>query len=69
MLGPVFEIGRDRAGAHEVVCYVSLSADKPDLYDVVIKGPRGLSESVRQPPENSRRLFLFDSDAVVNPRR
>ncbi len=68
ILGPVFEIGRNRAGAHEVVCYVSLSPDQPDVYDVVIQGPKGLSDSVRPPPENSRRLFLFESDQVINRR-
>ena len=68
ILGPVFEIGRNRAGAPEVVCYVSLSPDKPDIYDVVIQGPKGLSDSTRPPPENSRRLFLFESNDVINPR-
>jgi hypothetical protein len=69
IVGPTFDIGRRRDGGYETVCYVSLSSDNPDNYDVVTQGPRGLSDPLRPPPENSRRLFLFNRDDVVNPRR
>lgn len=68
IVGPTFEIGKKVAGAYEVSCYVSLSPDDPDNYDVVVQGPRGLAEPPKLPPQNSRRLFLFDRNAVINPR-
>lgn len=68
ILDLLVEVGRSRAGGYEVACYVSLASDKPDTYDVVVQGPKGLSDSVRQPPENSRRLFLFNQGDVINPR-
>jgi hypothetical protein len=68
IVGPTFDVGRIRAGAYEAVCYVSLSPDAPDIYDVVVQGPKGLSEPLRLPPENCRRLFLFDQKEIVNPR-
>jgi hypothetical protein len=69
IVGPTFEVGRHQKDGYEPVCYVSLSSDKPDEYDVVVQGPRGLSDPARPPPENSRRLFLFDQSDVVNPHR
>ena len=68
IVGPTFEIGRTRDGAYEVLCYVSLSADEPDTFDVVIQGPKGFAEPPKTPPENARRLFLYDRDTVVNPK-
>lgn len=69
IVGPTFEVRRRRAGRHEIACYVSLSADDPDRFDVVIEGARGLSWPRHAPPENARRLFLFDRDEVINPHR
>ncbi len=68
IVGPTFEIGRKTAGAYEVSCYVSLSPDNPDNYDVVVQSARGLAEPPKLPPQNSRRLFLFDRGDVINPR-
>ncbi|HZX83753.1 MAG TPA: hypothetical protein VFF19_09330, partial [Reyranella sp.] len=68
ILGQTFEVGRRVGGAYEILCYVSLSPDKPDEYDVVLQGPKGLSDSGRPPPENSRRLFLFNPRDNINPR-
>ncbi len=68
ILGPTFEVGRRRDGGYEIVCYVSLSPENPDAFDVVVQGPKGLSEPVRLPPENARRLFLFDQSDMINPR-
>jgi hypothetical protein len=68
IVGPTFEIGKKTAGAYEVSCYVSLSPDDPDNYDVVVQSTRGLAEPPKQPPQNSRRLFLFDRNDVINPR-
>ena len=68
ILGATFEVGRQRAGGYEVVCYVSLSHDDPDKYNVVARGPRGLTDPPLSPPENARRLFLFGRDDMINPR-
>ena len=65
IVGPTFEI---TGGPAEVTCYASLSPDNPDAYDVSLLGPRGFSEPPRLPPENSRRLFLYDRNDVVNPK-
>jgi len=67
IVGPTFEMGRSRSGGYEPVCYVSLSPDDPDKFDVSIQGPRGLSDPSRTPPDNARRLFLFERNAVINP--
>ena len=68
IVGPTFEIGRKTAQAYEVSCYVSLSPNDPDNYDVVVQSARGLAEPPKLPPQNSRRLFLFDRGDVINPR-
>jgi len=68
ILGPTYEVTRDVSGTAQPVCYVSISADEPDDYDVTVPGPKGLAEPPRSPPENSRRLFLFDQKDVINPR-
>ena len=69
IVGPTFEIASKESGAYEVRCYVSLSSDDPDKYDVAVQGPRGFAKPLRVPPQNSRRLFLFDKDEVINHRR
>lgn len=68
IVGPTFEIGRGRGNAYETLCYVSLSTTDPDVFDVVVRGPRGLIQPARTPPENSRRLFLYDNTDMLNPR-
>ena len=68
IVGPTYEVGRTRDGAYEILCYVSLSPDEPDNFDVVVQGPKGFAEPPKTPPENARRLFLFDRDTVVNPK-
>jgi hypothetical protein len=69
IVGPTFEIGSKESGAYETRCYVSLSSDDPDNYDVAVQGLRGFAEPSRVPPQNARRLFLFDRDDVINPHR
>ena len=68
VVGPTFEMGRNRSGTDETVCYINLSPDDPDKLDVAIQGPRGLSEPSRLPPDNACRLFRFEQNTVVNPR-
>jgi hypothetical protein len=64
IVGPTFEV----AGAQpDATCFVSLSPDNPDRYDVALFGSRGFSEPTHQPPDNARRLFLYDRGDVVNP--
>jgi hypothetical protein len=65
IVGPTFEV---TGGPSEATCYVSLSPAEPDIYDVALFGARGFSDPPRLPPENSRRLFLYDRNDVVNPK-
>ncbi len=68
IVGPVFEVGGYQIGIYNLKCVVSLSLDDPDKYDVVIEGPKGMARAYRATPEGCRRLFLYDQDAVINPR-
>lgn len=68
IVGPTFEVAVNEAGHVRAACYVSLSATDPDRYEVVLQSARGLSEAVRKPPANARRLFLYDRQAVANRR-
>jgi hypothetical protein len=65
IVGPTFEIA---GGPSDGTCYVSLSADDADGYDVSLFGTRGFADPPNRPPENARRLFLFDRNDVVNPK-
>jgi hypothetical protein len=65
IVGPTFEIA---SGRSDTTCYVSLSPDDPDGYDVSLFGPRGFADPPNQAPANARRLFLFDKNDVVNPK-
>ncbi len=68
IVGPTFEIGVDQQGNYRTACYVSLSPNDPDIYEVAVQGARGLTEPLKTPPDNARRLFLFDRNDNVNPR-
>ncbi len=68
IVGPTFEVSIGSAAKAEVACYVSLSADNPDGYDVVTLGPKGLADPPHLPPQNARGLFLYASDTVINRR-
>lgn len=68
IVGPTFEIGKGRGRSYEFLCYVSLSPADPDVFDVAVGGAKGLVQALKRPPENSRRLFLFDNDETINPR-
>jgi hypothetical protein len=68
IVGPTFEVDKGAADNPEAVCYVSLSEADPDSYDVAMSSARGFADPPHVPPENSRRLFLFDRKAVVNPK-
>jgi len=65
IVGPVFEV---TGFASDTACYVSLSPDDADTFDVAAFGPRGFSEPPHEAPENSRRLFRYDKADVVNPK-
>lgn len=68
IVGQTFEVAVNEAGRVRAACYVSLSSTDPDRYEVVLQGTRGLTEAVRKPPANARRLFLYDRQAVANRR-
>lgn len=68
IVGPTFEILSEERGAIEVACYVSLSADDPEAFDVVVSGKRGLGFPPRDAPDRARRLLLYDRNTVINPR-
>lgn len=64
IVGPTFEVAGAQPGAS---CFVSLSREDPDRYDISLLGPRGFSEAPRRPPDNARRLFLYAPGDTVNP--
>lgn len=68
LVGPTFEVSLDQSGRIRPACYVSVSPTDPDRYAVVLQGERGLTEAIRKPPANARRMFLFDRLAVANRR-
>lgn len=68
LVGPTFEVSLNQSGRVRPACYVSLSATDPDRYGVVLQGERGLTEAIRKPPANARRMFLFDRLTVANQR-
>ncbi len=68
ILGPVFEIVASDSGSPHAACYVSLSSDAPENFDVVVSSDRGLAFPRHNPPENARKLFLFDRGTRINPR-
>ncbi len=68
LVGPTFEVSLNQSGRVRPACYVSLSATDPDKYEVVLQGERGLTEAIRKPPANARRMFLFDRLTVANQR-
>lgn len=67
-VGPTFEVSLNQSGRVRPACYVSLSPTDPDRYEVVLQGQRGLTEAIRKPPANARRMFLFDRLTVANRR-
>lgn len=68
LVGPTFEVSLNQSGRVRPACYVSLSSTDPDRYEVVLQGDRGLTEAIRKPPANARRMFLFDRLTVANQR-
>ncbi len=68
IVGPTFEVSLNQAGRVRAACYVSLSPSDPDRYEVVLQGERGLADTIRKPPTNARRMFLFDRHTVANRR-
>lgn len=68
LVGPIFEVSLNQSGHVRPACYVSLSTTDPDRYEVVLQGERGLTEAIRKPPANARRMFLFDRLTVANQR-
>lgn len=68
IVGPVFEVSGYQIGIYSLACVVSLSPNDPDRYDVAIKGPKGMARAYHSAPDGCRRLFLYDREAVINPR-
>lgn len=68
IVGPVFEVRGYRQGGREMQCFVSLSVDAADRYDVAIRRPGKWSHPDRSAPRDCRGLFLHDRDATINPR-
>ncbi|MFZ5782683.1 MAG: hypothetical protein ACOY4R_20980 [Pseudomonadota bacterium] len=64
-----FVVSGLRRGALDLTCYVSLDDDEPDRFDLVLSGPRGLLHAFHPPPRACPRLFRYDRDEMINPRR
>ena len=69
IVGPVFEVEGYRIGVYSLKCVVSLSPDNPDKFDVVVKGPKGMVRAYHSAPDGCRRLYLYDRETAINPRR
>lgn len=68
--GITYEVGQNPpAGAYQMSCVVSFSAEDPDRYDVVVQGPEGLARASHKAPPSCRWLFRHDRQAVLNPPR
>ena len=63
----IFEISGYRAGYYDMGCFVSLSRDDPDRYDLAIQGPKGMARAYRSAPQNCPRLFRYDRKEAINP--
>ena len=68
IVGPVFEIDGYRIGEGETQCFVSLSLDDPDQFQVAVRRPKIWAHPGASAPSGGRRLFLYGKDAVINPR-
>lgn len=56
-------------GTYQLACHVSLSLSNPDRFEVVIVGPAALQSAFRTPPRACPRLFRYDREEMLNPRR
>jgi hypothetical protein len=65
IVGPTFEV---TGFPSDAACFVSLSPDDADSFDVVAFGARGFTDPPHEPPANSRRLFRYNKADVVNPK-
>ena len=68
IVGPVFEIDGYRIGESVTQCFVSLSLDDPDQFQVAVRRPKIWAHPGASAPNGGRRLFLYARDAVINPR-
>lgn len=69
ILGPTYEVKGLGAGVFDLTCVVSLSADDPDRFDAVLRGPAGFIKPARPGPPSCSRLLSFDRGDVLNPPR
>ena len=68
IVGPVFEVEGYQVGEGETQCFVSLSLDDPDQFQVAVRRPKIWAHPGASAPNGGRRLFLYGKDAVINPR-
>ena len=69
MLGPTFEVSGYSSGESQYQCFVSLSLDNYNKYDMTIAGPGGMSRALHNPPPGCRMLFRYDRDEMLNPAK
>ena len=67
IVGPVFEVSGYRSGNQEMQCFVSLSPEDADRYEVAIRRPTKWSHPNWSAPRDCRGLYLHDREAVINP--
>lgn len=68
IVGPVFEVDGYQTSEGDTQCFVSLSLDDPDRYEVAIRRPKIWAHANWSAPRDCRRLFLYDKSALINPR-
>lgn len=69
ILGSTFKLRGLAPGAQEFECIVSLAPDDPDRFDVVLKGPGGLTRPAQRLPSYCQRILGFERSEVLNPRK
>ena len=66
IVGPVFEVAGYQTSEGETQCFVSLSLDDPNQFEVAIRHPKIWAHPNRAAPRQCRGLFLHDQEATVN---
>jgi hypothetical protein len=69
LFGQHFEVGGYRLGGQQATCFVSMSLDDSDKYDVVVMDPKGFTRAALSAPARCPRLLIYDDEDVINPRR
>jgi hypothetical protein len=68
LVGQQFEVAGYRVGGRQATCFVSMSLDNSDKYDVVVMDRKGFTRATLSAPARCERLLIYDGEDVINPR-